>query len=290
MKSMFNDPDRLNELHFTNRHRRVLGLPECEPDDPDELAERDIDASDAMGRTSLQWAVLRNDLATVRSLLHSGASPNKPAERSGWTSMHFAARARDLNPAILQLLLEHNGDIDYQDCHSQTPLSRAVRHGVGATKLLIRAGANVNLQYDIHGWSAVLLAAFIGQASCVEVLLEAGADPSLQTSLGSNVVAMAQRYSPIQVLEVFGRFRTIVKPAFNQYGRGLSLDRLQQFRQEKGLSQISDEWWALWTNLVNDLCGSELVFNPTMEQPDSDRKHDEGSDDDEAFEDALESI
>jgi hypothetical protein len=36
-----------------------------------------------------------------------------------------------------------------------------------------------------------------------------------------------------------------LKPAFIQYGRGLSLDELQQSHQGRGVPQVSDEWWAL---------------------------------------------
>ncbi|KAF2996249.1 hypothetical protein E8E13_003882 [Curvularia kusanoi] len=288
LESMFDEPDRLNELQFSERHRKVLGLPEGETDGPDGMNEHDVDTCDAMGRTPLQWAVLRNDLANVRSLLHCGASPNKQAEYSGETSMHFAARARDIDVEIIQLLLEHNGDINCEDLFAQTPLSRAIGHGAQATELLIRAGADVNMQDSRYGWTALHAAVFFGEASCVEALLAAGANPSLRTISGKNAVAFAHLSAFIAVLEVFSRFRTIMKPAFEEYDRGLKLDELQQYRQDFGYAPVSNEWWTLWTDLVDDLCYPELDF--ATEQPDGVLEDDDRSDNDETFEDALEII
>ncbi|KAJ5023917.1 ankyrin repeat-containing domain protein [Bipolaris maydis] len=261
LKSMFDDLDRLNELYFTNLHQRILGLSVCEIEHVDEMAEHNINAIDAMGRTPLHWAVVRNDIANVRRLLDRGADPNKAAERSGWTSMHFAARARNLDPAILRLLLIHNADVDALDCHQQTPLSRAVRHGAEATRLLIDAGADLNLQYDCDKWCALHLAAWIGQTESMEVLLEAGANPLLQTIWGGNIIRMAQTHGPGEVLQVLDKFRTILRLAFERHGRGLSQSDLQEFRRENCMPQITDEWWTLWVDLVDDLYALGSIGN-----------------------------
>jgi hypothetical protein len=90
----------------------------------------------------------------------------------------------------------------------------------------------------------------------MEVLLEAGADPSLETTCGENITAMVQTNGPIEPLWVLDRFRTALRPAFEQHSRGLSRADLQVFRRENGMSPVTDEWWTLWVDLVDDLCAS----------------------------------
>ncbi|KAF2136198.1 uncharacterized protein K452DRAFT_205478, partial [Aplosporella prunicola CBS 121167] len=141
-------------------------------------------------------AIERNDADAIASLLRKGADPNISTTRSGWTSIHYIARAQSENEEIIALLIAHGARVNALDSNSQTPLSRAIRHNNAAAKLkaLVKAGADPNMQYDEAKWSASHLAVFIGQKACVRALLKAGADFSLKTVLGTNVITFTAKY------------------------------------------------------------------------------------------------
>ena len=72
-------------------------------------------------------------------------------------------------------------------------LHRAVQAGnVGGFKAALAAGANVNAR-DARGWTALLHAAKEGRSQIIELLMKAGADPSLKGPKGETPVEAARR-------------------------------------------------------------------------------------------------
>ncbi len=140
-----------------------------------------INAQDSQGKTALHWAVsdahMSSDVAKV--LLQSGADPNITDNR-GWTPVHWAL---NYNRDDLVLLLGEFGadmDVAYEDGH--TPLHHAWSN-LELTKLLIKAGANVNAT-DTHGWTALHYAFLNGKHAVVDELISAGADVNVTDSNG----------------------------------------------------------------------------------------------------------
>jgi len=66
---------------------------------------------------------------------------------------------------------------------------------VARVKQLIAQGANVNA-HDEHGRTALMSAVRKGQREIVRMLLDAGADPNLQTSYGATALSMASGHHP----------------------------------------------------------------------------------------------
>jgi ankyrin repeat protein len=116
---------------------------------------------DRLGRTPLHYAANESREADVAQLLATGADANAKDD-NGWTPLHFAAQAEAL--AITKLLLARNADVDAIDSNGNTPLFRAVFActGNGALiELLREAGANPTLE-NHHGVSPVGLARDVG--------------------------------------------------------------------------------------------------------------------------------
>jgi ankyrin repeat protein len=168
---IFNDTERLNERQFPKLHSVVLGL------DKDVLQKAllepgiNIDEMDGWGRTALHWAAFRGDIAAVRTLLANGANPTTRDTEYGWTAIHFASHAKDLNDAVFHALVHHGANINAQDGGGWSPLAEATRAGnFRRISTFLQLGANLNAQ-DHEGWTAVQSAIYFGQCESLKVLV-----------------------------------------------------------------------------------------------------------------------
>eukprot|EP01034_Spumella_vulgaris_P036110 gene36110-44534_t len=86
-------------------------------------------------------AAFKRNKRAVNAMLAKGAQVN----RKGWTPLHFAAAAGDLD--IMHILLEHHAYIDAGSPSGLTPLMLAAREGMeDAVKLLLEQGADATLK------------------------------------------------------------------------------------------------------------------------------------------------
>ncbi|KAK6305043.1 hypothetical protein J4Q44_G00238230 [Coregonus suidteri] len=116
-----------------------------------------INLQDEEGFTPLMWAAAHGQIAVVEFLLQNGADPNR------------LAKGRE------------------------SALSLACNKGyTDIVKMLIGCGVNVN-EYDWNGGAPVLYAVHGNHVPCVEILLESGADPTIESDSGFNAVAMGHR-------------------------------------------------------------------------------------------------
>ncbi len=110
----------------------------------------------AQSATPVTDAVMRGDLATLRSVLRSGADVNT-TQGDGMTALHWAS---------------HNGHAD-------------------VAQVLIYAGANLRATTRMGGYTPLILASANGHAEVIEALLEAGADVHATTSTGTTPIHLA---------------------------------------------------------------------------------------------------
>ncbi|KAJ3604762.1 hypothetical protein NHX12_026814 [Muraenolepis orangiensis] len=114
-----------------------------------------INLQDEEGFTPLMWAAAHGQIAVVEFLLQNGADPN------------LLAKGRE------------------------SALSLACSKGyTDIVKMLIDCGVDVN-EYDWNGGAPLLYAVHGNHVRCVEILLESGSDPTMESDSGFNAMDMA---------------------------------------------------------------------------------------------------
>lgn len=138
------------------------------------------------GESLLYWAIYNNKVATVRFLLSKGANPNLHTRFNGESPMTLSCRYSDIDIEILSLLLEYGGNpndhateedsITYMRSN-RTPLYCAAGSSLEKTKMLIAAGADVNMAL-VKGDTSLYNALLGNRFEVILYLLtECGVDP-----------------------------------------------------------------------------------------------------------------
>jgi len=143
------------------------------------------------GETLLMIAVWTNKLRSVKALLQLGANPNEPNDtllNFGRNAVLFASESKIPSPEILQLLLDYGGNPNSIECGKQKDnlgnwipardfaLNAAGFSGFLKGKILLEAGADVNLQTEFTVPGAMHAAIIYGRMDVLLYLLEHGAD------------------------------------------------------------------------------------------------------------------
>ena len=142
-------------------------------------------------QTALMLACMNQLARTVSLLLSSGADPNLQ-DGSGWTALMFslAVRFHELDDCIPVLLISAGANPNIQSKAGFTALILAVCYNGSGVGILLNAQADMNAQ-DQCGYTALHHSALNGNLVTTELLLSAGADPSLVNSVGKTAVDVA---------------------------------------------------------------------------------------------------
>lgn len=154
-------------------------------------------------------AIAKQDADAVKRFLLAGVDLNSEND-DGDTPLREAARVG--NVEILQLLLEHGADPNYEtDAYFYTALMYASREGnTEAAKALVDAGAHVNAEDDFE--ESVLLRAVEGNhPEMVKLLLKHGADPLQRCGYVENALVLSKQLGLKKIEELLRRrIRSIV--------------------------------------------------------------------------------
>jgi uncharacterized protein len=137
------------------------------------LRSVDVNLCDEDGLSLLMNALLtfehEPDVRMVRFLIDKGADVNTMS-RGNWTALHVASR--DQRKQIVEVLLEAGADVDAQDEHGNTPLSRGICHNspnLEIVRALLASGADPAKE-NKYGNSPIDTARLMGNAQLVTLL------------------------------------------------------------------------------------------------------------------------
>jgi ankyrin repeat protein len=189
----------------------------------DQLIAGGVDVN-AMGKeemTPLWWAFLARNLDGFASLLDHGASPNVK-DAKGRSIMCQAAAREDSR--YLQRALAAGGNPDGVSragiADESIPIFCAVGNkNVENIKLLHSVGADLNMQ-EYHRETPMMYAAALNWWDIVYVLLELGADPSIENTWGKTIVYRIESRSMERESELYA-WRTRVVERLRE--RGMSV-------------------------------------------------------------------
>lgn len=147
----------------------------------------DVNARGQGGMTPLAYVLQKENIEGVARLLHHGADPNLTYnEQQDSTMRRFVVRK---DPAYLELALDYGGDVNalmYGDDGKPVIFDAITLGRVDNVKLLIDAGADVNLQDSITGETPLHATGISAEYEIAYLLLEAGADPRINDNNGQN--------------------------------------------------------------------------------------------------------
>ena len=139
----------------------------------------DVNAAQGDGMTALHWAAQHDDDELVDVLLYAGARVDSGTRIGHYTPLHLAARAA--GTTVVEMLLDAGSDPNAATTNSgAAPLHLAAATGdPGVVATLADGGADVNGREGAWGQTPLIFAAANNRVVAMDVLLKAGADPSL---------------------------------------------------------------------------------------------------------------
>ena len=154
---------------------------------------QDVNVAQGDGMTALHWAAERGDLDIARLLISGGASTSSTTRIGAYTPLHVASRRAHLG--VVNELLATGAEVnEHTEFGGSTPLhlAAAAFGSESVVAALLEHGADVDAREASAGQTPLMFAAANNRATAVQRLLEAGADPSIQTTVVDVATRVAQ--------------------------------------------------------------------------------------------------
>ncbi|MDE2874914.1 MAG: ankyrin repeat domain-containing protein [Gemmatimonadota bacterium] len=142
----------------------------------------DVNTAQSDGMTALHWAATRNDAEIAGILLYAGATTRATTRLGGYTPLHVASRSG--STTVAELILAAGADPNVFTTTGVTAMHFAAdADAAGVVALLAAHGADTDARDTFSKRTPLMFAAVRGADAALGALLEAGADPALQTAL-----------------------------------------------------------------------------------------------------------
>jgi ankyrin repeat protein len=186
-----------------------------------------IDTKGNNGITPLMWALLNKKKTSYEFLLVNGADPNLQMTSGDWKGQStISLSAMSRHPWFLETALKHGGDPNLVNPKKgRTPIFEAIEYkekslwwgkdpSTEKVLLLIKANADLNFQ-DKAGWTPMMTATIANRYDIVYTLLKNGADPTLETKTGDNLIKLINKIRTDPQSELY-QWRTKVIEEINK--------------------------------------------------------------------------
>jgi len=144
----------------------------------------DLNEATGDGMTAVHWAAQSGHVAILKALLDAGAQVNATTRIGDYTPLHLASS--QANSALVEALLESGASVNATTTNSHVTALHLAAQTVGgaeSVKVLIEYGADLNAREGAAEQTPLMFAAASNRVESVELLLAAGADPSLSTKV-----------------------------------------------------------------------------------------------------------
>ena len=133
----------------------------------------------------------------ARLLLERGVDVNAQEKEDGWTSLHEAAYYGRVEVARVLLDYGANAKLETKECETALHIVSygeydSEEQGVGMARLLLEHSVDVDARNE-DSWTSLHFAAFQGRTEVARVLLEHGANATLETKMGETALHKASR-------------------------------------------------------------------------------------------------
>ncbi|KAG2186273.1 hypothetical protein INT43_002711 [Umbelopsis isabellina] len=145
-----------------------------------------FDTLDSCGRSPLHWACKFNHASLARRLLSLKSIPLNIKDKEGKSELWYAVHAQ--NSEIIKLLIDHGATIN-SDSHEvpSAILVATMKRNLHLVKLLIENGASLQADDGQNRPNAVMQAVVDQNIDILEVLLKAGALPSMPSIFNEKI-------------------------------------------------------------------------------------------------------
>jgi uncharacterized protein len=150
--------------------------------------------------SELRVAATRGELARVQELIRKGVDVNRVLGAPSNSALNRAIEGG--NTAVVKVLIDTGADVNSTGESGMTPLMIAAFFGSASiVDLLIRAGARTDVVEPRHNNTALLIAVRRGHAETVSTLLRNRADPNLGAQWGDAPLCRAQAVGRTDIVE-----------------------------------------------------------------------------------------
>lgn len=110
---------------------------------------------------------------------------------------------------MLHILQKLGADPNVQDVHGRAPIHFAATCGnSSALTYIVRKFPGVNLDLKTYGGETAMFKAVQNlRIDCLAILLQCGADPTLESFDGESIFHMAEQYENLQMLHVLKEYK-----------------------------------------------------------------------------------
>eukprot|EP00160_Parvularia_atlantis_P014436 Unigene3588_Nuclearia_a/m.10971 Unigene3588_Nuclearia_a/g.10971 ORF Unigene3588_Nuclearia_a/g.10971 Unigene3588_Nuclearia_a/m.10971 type:complete len:772 (-) Unigene3588_Nuclearia_a:86-2401(-) len=167
-----------------------------------------VSCTDRRGWNALMFAVAKNDFVMIRELIAAGCDINAQNER-GETALYKAAASGSIESA--QCLIDAGADVHKRDDEGRSPIIIAAFAGERTMcALLLKRGADLNDRDRLTDKTPLIFATYARHEDTVELLLQRGADVNAADAFGWTALMLAAHVGDEKIVRILVRYRATI--------------------------------------------------------------------------------